>query len=111
MNSHEMLKQIDAWIDDTSSSVYIMQPAAQDWARVAKIAEEAGEAVAALIGLTGQNPRKGFSHSAEDLNKELLDVAVTALAAYQHFNKQSYPLADLENHITSLWDRAVNAHR
>ncbi|OAA28218.1 hypothetical protein UG55_1006191 [Frankia sp. EI5c] len=48
--------------------------------RVAKVAEECGEASAALIGLRGQNPRKGRS-SEEELVDELLDVALSALVA------------------------------
>ncbi|MEX5631694.1 MazG-like family protein [Parafrankia sp. FMc2] len=48
--------------------------------RVVKVAEECGEASAALIGLRGQNPRKGFS-SEQHLVDELLDVALSALVA------------------------------
>ena len=49
--------------------------------RVMKIAEETGEAVAAYIGLTGQNPRKGVTASADDLAGELCDVVLAALVA------------------------------
>ncbi|MEU1071877.1 MULTISPECIES: MazG-like family protein [unclassified Streptomyces] len=49
--------------------------------RIMKIAEEAGEASAAYIGMTGQNPRKGTTHTQADLEAELADVAVTALVA------------------------------
>ncbi len=49
--------------------------------RVMKIAEEAGEAVAACIGLTGQNPRKGVTAGPEDLAGELCDVVLAALVA------------------------------
>jgi NTP pyrophosphatase (non-canonical NTP hydrolase) len=66
---------------------YKGQPLAQDWARVAKVTEEAGEAIDALIGVTGQNPRKGFYGSWDDLDDELCDVALTALYALQHFKK------------------------
>lgn len=48
--------------------------------RIVKIAEECGEASAALIGLRGQNPRKGRS-SEQELVDELLDVALSALVA------------------------------
>ncbi len=53
------------------------------WGRTAKIAEEYGEVVAAIIGHLGQNPRKGTTHSVEDVVAELLDVAVTALGAVE----------------------------
>lgn len=57
----------------------------EDSMRVLKIGEELGEAVEAYIGMTGQNPRKGITHSQSDLLFELADVAITALAAMQHF--------------------------
>src|SRR5262245_30311685 len=49
--------------------------------RVMKIAEEAGEAVAAYIGLTGENPRKGVTAGPDDLAAELCDVVLAALIA------------------------------
>jgi len=49
--------------------------------RVMKISEEAGEAVAAYIGLTGANPRKGTIASPDDLAGELCDVVLAALIA------------------------------
>lgn len=49
--------------------------------RVAKVAEEAGEAIGAWIGLVGQNPRKGVTHTADEVAAELADVVLTALVA------------------------------
>ena len=49
--------------------------------RVLKVAEEAGEAAAAWIGATGQNPRKGVTHSRADVAAELADVVIAALVA------------------------------
>jgi hypothetical protein len=49
--------------------------------RVMKITEEAGEAAAAYIGLTGNNPRKGVTAGPDDLAAELCDVALAALIA------------------------------
>jgi hypothetical protein len=49
--------------------------------RVMKIAEESGEAVAAYIGLTGENPRKGVTAGPDDLAAELCDVVLAALIA------------------------------
>ena len=49
--------------------------------RVMKIAEEAGEAVAAYIGITGANPRKGVTATPDDLAGELCDVVLAALIA------------------------------
>jgi NTP pyrophosphatase (non-canonical NTP hydrolase) len=49
--------------------------------RVLKLSEEVGEVAQAVIGATGQNPRKGESHSWQDVESELCDVVVTALVA------------------------------
>ncbi len=49
--------------------------------RVLKVAEEAGEAAAAWIGATGQNPRKGVTHTRADVAAELADVVLAALVA------------------------------
>src|SRR4051812_46092163 len=49
--------------------------------RVLKVTEEAGEAAQAWIGALGQNPRKGVTHTREQVADELADVAFTALVA------------------------------
>ncbi len=51
--------------------------------RIMKIGEEFGEAIAAWIGATGQNPRKGITHTYTDVAAELADVAFTALVAIE----------------------------
>lgn len=51
--------------------------------RILKLSEEAGEASAAWIGLLGQNPRKGVTHTREDVAAELADAAFTALVAIE----------------------------
>ncbi|BFO21012.1 MazG-like family protein [Streptomyces sp. KM77-8] len=49
--------------------------------RILKLSEEVGEVAEAVIGATGQNPRKGTTHTWDDVRSELCDVAVTALMA------------------------------
>jgi NTP pyrophosphatase (non-canonical NTP hydrolase) len=49
--------------------------------RLLKVTEEAGEAAQAWIGATGQNPRKGITHSRAEVAAELADVVVAALVA------------------------------
>jgi NTP pyrophosphatase (non-canonical NTP hydrolase) len=49
--------------------------------RLLKLVEETGEAAAAYIGRAGQNPRKGTTHTTEDVADELCDVVITALVA------------------------------
>lgn len=72
---------LSSWIDQGNAGRH---PEAATWARLSKITEEAGEVVAAYIGATGQNPRKGVTHSISHVEEELLDVALTALAALEH---------------------------
>lgn len=74
---------VSRWIDEHPSNASRDREAAT-WGRLAKVAEESGEVIAAYIGATGQNPRKGVTASTTDVCKELLDVAITALAAYEH---------------------------
>lgn len=86
--SDSLIELIDNWLDEGVAEKYKDQPMAQDWARVSKIAEEVGEAIAELILATGQNPRKG--HHPEhmtNLMQELADVVMTGILAIQHFTK------------------------
>jgi NTP pyrophosphatase (non-canonical NTP hydrolase) len=78
------IQTLDTWLDEQVAEQYKEQPLAQDWARIAKIGEEFGEVVSAFIGVTGQNPRKGFIGSQDDVDDELADVALTAILALQH---------------------------
>jgi len=111
-----IIEAVDAWLDGDVAETYREQPLAQDWARTAKVAEESGEAreemdawqriiadqmrvseidvpagraIAALIAVTGQNPRKGVHGTREALLKELGDVVCTGLFAIQHFTKDA----------------------
>jgi NTP pyrophosphatase (non-canonical NTP hydrolase) len=49
--------------------------------RMLKLSEEVGEVSEAVIGAIGQNPRKGVSHTWDDVQGELCDVVITALVA------------------------------
>src|SRR5258708_20956976 len=79
------ITRITAWLDEKSG--LRNNPVADNLSRVLKIGEEYGESVQAIIGLTGQNPRKGVTHSRSDLLAELADVIVTAFCAIQHFTQ------------------------
>lgn len=79
--SNAALVALSEWIDASNSH---RDPEAVTWGRLAKITEEAGEVIEAYIGATGQNPRKGKTHSRHDVLEELLDVAVTALGVVEH---------------------------
>lgn len=80
------LAALSDWID---ASNHDRDSEAITWGRLAKITEEAGEVIAAFIGATGQNPRKGVTHDGLDVIEELLDVALTALCAVEHMTNSS----------------------
>jgi hypothetical protein len=110
-----LLAPIDRVLDERTACIYKEQPLARDWGRVAKVAEELGEAlghldehstiedwqrvgaialpagraIAALIAYTGENPRKGVCGGQEALLEELADVAMTAMLGIQHFTKDA----------------------
>ncbi|MEU6206254.1 MazG-like family protein [Micromonospora musae] len=62
--------------------------------RVLKLTEEAGEVAGAWIGLLGQNPRKGVTHTRDDVAAELADVAFTALVAIESLGLDARTLLD-----------------
>jgi hypothetical protein len=98
---------LSEWIDKGNAH---RDPEAILWGRVAKLTEEAGEAVAALIGMTGQNPRKGVTHTVDDVVAELLDVAITALGAVEHLTgNQGHALPALCAKADAVHSRAVVA--
>lgn len=100
------LVQLSRWIDETPPNSE-RDPEAATWGRLAKVAEESGEVIAAHVGATGQNPRKGVTHDSADVGKELLDTATTALAAYEHLTGHvGIVMDDLGRHVRQLVERA-----
>ncbi|WP_432082452.1 MazG-like family protein [Streptomyces sp. WAC 04229] len=76
----------DPWdtIDDLSKWLEADQPVGGREGlllRMLKLSEEVGEVAEAVIGATGQNPRKGTTHTWEDVEAELCDVVITAMVA------------------------------
>lgn len=98
------LSRLSGWIDGSypatlDTEVHLRR-------RIDKLMEEVGEVGQALGGMTGENPRKGFTHSREHVMKELLDVAVTALGAWEHMDEnQGRSEAALEVHLDGLLTR------
>ncbi|MDJ0460425.1 MazG-like family protein [Streptomyces sp. H27-C3] len=67
------------WLDKESSTS--LSPAESRLLRILKITEEAGEVAEAVHGAMGSNPRKGASHSWDDVQSELVDVILTGMVA------------------------------
>lgn len=91
----DLIEWMNADLDANVSDAYKAQPLAQDWARIAKLSEEVGEVIDAWIGVTGQNPRKGAYGEMGDVLDELMDVALTALYAAQHFIEDAEQVVDI----------------
>ncbi|MEV6111669.1 MazG-like family protein [Streptomyces sp. NPDC052109] len=73
--------------------------------RVLKLSEEVGEVAGAIIGTTGQNPRKGVTHTWEDVQAELCDVAITALVALRTLTPRAREV--FEGHLRGVRDRPL----
>jgi hypothetical protein len=71
------IDEIIKWLDADST----LGPEINKLIRIMKLTEEAGEVTQAVIGTLGQNPRKGVTHTWEDVQAELCDVIVTAMVA------------------------------
>ncbi|MGW3624167.1 MazG-like family protein [Streptomyces sp. NPDC000880] len=68
---------LHAWLDAESD----LPPQQETLLRMLKLSEEVGEVAQAIIGASGQNPRKGRTHSWQDVESELCDVIITAMVA------------------------------
>lgn len=101
----EALAAISAWVDGSNGG---RDREALLLHRVIKVGEEFGEAISALIGWAGANPRKGVTNTPDDLIEELLDVAVAALGAVEHIDgNRARALGMLESKIIMVAERAV----
>ncbi|MFH8257740.1 MazG-like family protein [Streptomyces roseolus] len=107
--TNALIHKVSAWIDQAPCNAG-RNPEALLWGRVTKVGEEAGEVIAALVGATGQNPRKGQTHTLADVERELLDTAMTALAAVAHLHARDPEPADvlalLDDHVLTVARRA-----
>ncbi|WP_405793216.1 endonuclease/exonuclease/phosphatase family protein [Streptomyces sp. NBC_01506] len=70
------IEMLRTWLDENAAPVGDERL----W-RILKISEEVGEVAEAMHGAAGTNPRKGRSHTWDDVNKELCDVIVTSMVA------------------------------
>ncbi|MEU8790325.1 MazG-like family protein [Streptomyces sp. NPDC048643] len=73
--------------------------------RVLKLSEEVGEVAQAVIGATGQNPRKGVSHTWDDVRSELCDVVITAMVALRELTPDAREV--FTAHLASVTDRSL----
>ena len=73
--------------------------------RILKLSEEVGEVSEAVIGATGQNPRKGVTHTWDDVQAELCDVVITALIALRTLTPDTQEVFD--RHLARVMERSL----
>jgi NTP pyrophosphatase (non-canonical NTP hydrolase) len=73
----DTIEKITGQLDASST----LAPDMEKLLRIMKLTEEAGEVTQAVIGTLGQNPRKGVTHTWDDVQAELCDVMFTAMVA------------------------------
>ncbi|MGX9889647.1 MazG-like family protein [Streptomyces sp. NPDC002276] len=73
--------------------------------RILKLSEEVGEVSEAVIGVTGQNPRKGVTHTWDDVQAELCDVVITALIALRTLTPDTQEV--FTRHLARVMDRSL----
>jgi hypothetical protein len=77
-----------------------------------KVQEEAGELAQAVIGVLGQNPRKGVTHTWDHVVAEAFDVALSALVFAESVLSQrsGYGLEELiTSRLNYLSERAAKS--
>nr|WP_202450128.1 MazG-like family protein [Streptomyces sp. SID4917] len=79
--------------------------------RILKVTEEAGEVASAYIGMTGQNPRKGVTHTITDVQGELCDVMLTAAVALASISDDPGSMFDAKLARVAERAAAVEAQR
>jgi len=78
----DTVDRLVGWLDGESR----LPPGDEKLLRILKLSEEVGEVSQAVIGATGQNPRKGVTHTWDDVQHELCDVIFAALVALRTLN-------------------------
>ncbi|WP_406127381.1 MazG-like family protein [Streptomyces sp. NBC_00989] len=73
--------------------------------RMLKLSEEVGEVAEAVIGATGQNPRKGVTHTWDDVQGELCDVVITALVALRTLTPDTQEV--FTRHLARVMERSL----
>ena len=103
--AQEELTALSTWFDEHNSGI---DPQFNLVMRFLKVVEENGEMMAEIIGMLGQNPRKGVTSDLDHVIKEGLDGVVSLLGAVESAtgNKgEAFHL--LANHISAVYGRML----
>lgn len=94
------VRALVAWLDQSP----VVDRDTEKILRCLKLSEEVGEVASAIIGTTGQNPRKGVTHTWGNVRSELCDVIVTGMVALATLSPEAE--GELAVHLAALMDRA-----
>ncbi|WP_049569745.1 MazG-like family protein [Streptomyces sp. SBT349] len=95
------INRLVEWLDANNAN----SPEITRLLRVIKIQEEAGEVAEAIHGAMGSNPRKGASHTWEDVEKELCDVILTSMVSLATINPDAQKI--FEHHLNQVAERSL----
>jgi NTP pyrophosphatase (non-canonical NTP hydrolase) len=95
------IEQIVSWLDASS----VLPPETEKLLRIMKLTEETGEVTQAVIGAVGQNPRKGVTHTWDDVQAELCDVMFTAMVALTTLTPNAREI--FKTHLARVVDRSL----
>ncbi|MBV1938232.1 MazG-like family protein [Streptomyces sp. BV286] len=105
MSDDDLWESIDRLQDWLVSSQPSRPPQEALLLRMLKLSEEVGEVAEAVIGVTGQNPRKGTSHTWDDVRSELCDVIITAAVALRTLTPEAREV--FTTHLARVTDRSL----
>jgi NTP pyrophosphatase (non-canonical NTP hydrolase) len=97
----DTIGRLHAWLDENRD----LPPPQDTLLRILKLSEEVGEVAQAIIGATGQNPRKGTTHSWQDVESELCDVIITAMVALRTLTPDAPEV--FEAHLRGIAERPL----
>lgn len=97
----DTVDRLVTWIDENSP----LPRETDTLIRLMKLSEEVGEVSQAVIGVTGQNPRKGITHTWDDVNAELCDVILTAMVALRTLTPDARKT--FAEHLDRVADRSL----
>ncbi|WP_405011954.1 MazG-like family protein [Kitasatospora sp. NBC_01539] len=104
-SSWDSIDRLVGWLDGASA----LPPGEERLLRVLKLSEEVGEVAQAVIGATGQNPRKGVTNGWDEVEKELCDVVVSALVALRTLTPDAAGV--FARRLAAIEERSLAAHR
>jgi NTP pyrophosphatase (non-canonical NTP hydrolase) len=95
------IEHLVTWLDANST----LPPETEKLLRIMKLTEETGEVTQAVTGTLGQNPRKGVTHTWDDVQAELCDVMFTAMVALATLTPDAREV--FTRHLARVADRSL----